>query len=58
MKFHSQEWVDAYKEAINKSPERAKKAGNVTMNTCYVLLDCPGGVDKYETWRFVKGEVV
>ncbi|OGO01263.1 MAG: hypothetical protein A2Y59_03225 [Chloroflexi bacterium RBG_13_52_14] len=58
MKFHSQEWLDAYREASNSSPDRDKKAGGLTAKFCNLIRDCPGGVDKYETWRWENGKVV
>jgi|GEM_PF-1257336 putative sterol carrier protein len=58
MQFHSREWLEAYKEKMNSDPEYLKKASNFSIKWCNVITDCPGGVDRKETWIIEKGKCV
>ena len=56
MQFHSKEWLEAYKEKMNSDPEYLRKNATFTIKWCNVLTDCPGGVDRKETWIIEKGK--
>jgi hypothetical protein len=55
--YLSPEWQELCQEAVNRDPEFAELAGDLTMDVNNVIEDCPEGETRFLYWRFRNGKL-
>jgi hypothetical protein len=57
VRYLSLDWQELCHEAVNRDPEFAELAGDLTMDLNNVIEDCPDGETKCLYWRFRSGKL-
>jgi len=52
VRYLSAEWQELCQDAVNRDPEFAELAGDLTMDLNNVIEDCPDGRTQWLYWRF------